>query len=251
MSKTEEHELVTVIMAAGKGTRMKSDRAKVLHELCGRPMICYPIDAARAIGSGRIVVIVGHQADAVKEATADMNVEYAEQREQLGTGHAVMQSAPLLKGFTGTLLVLAGDTPLITARTLRGLIDTHAEQKAAVTILTAVMEDPHGLGRIVRDEDGQVSRIVEEKDATNEERNISEVNSSIYCFDATRLFDALNHVTTDNQQGELYLTDTIGILRGSGGWIAGKAADHADDTTGINTVEQLEHASRILQSRMG
>lgn len=249
MADAEEKGLVTVIMAAGKGTRMKSDMAKVLHTLHGKPMVCYTIEAAQQIGSDRTIVIVGHQAPSVKSALDGYAVEFAEQKEQLGTGHAVMQAEPLLRGFDGTLLVLAGDTPLIKSDTLQGLCKLHSEKKAAATILTAMMNDPYGLGRIIRDEGGQVSRIVEEKDATAEEKDIKEVNSSIYCFDARRLFDALARIRPDNKQGELYLTDTISILRESGGWIAGAMADDPDDTTGINTVEHLEAAARILDSR--
>ncbi|MBT5872830.1 MAG: NTP transferase domain-containing protein [Candidatus Latescibacteria bacterium] len=249
MPEAEEEGLVTVIMAAGKGTRMKSDMAKVLHTLHGKPMVCYAIEAAQRIGSDRTIVIVGHQAPSVKSALAEYAVEFAEQREQMGTGHAVMQAEPLLRDFDGTLLVLAGDTPLIKAETLQTLCTLHRNKKAAATILTATISNPYGLGRIIRDEEGQVRRIVEEKDASEEEKKIREVNSSIYCFDAKRLFDALSRIRPDNKQGELYLTDTISILRESGGWIAGAMADDPDDTTGINTVEHLEAAARILDSR--
>jgi len=242
---------VTLIMAAGKGTRMKSDKAKVLHPICGRPMIQYSVETAQALGSNRVIVIVGHQAEAVKDTLKGYEVEFAEQREQLGTGHAVLQARPLLEGFTGTLLVLAGDTPLIQVASLRNLCDAHARHRAAVTVLTAIMEDPFGLGRIVRDENDQVIRIVEEKDAAEEERVIREVNSSIYCFDTRLLFDALMRITPDNKQGELYLTDTIAILRSAGGWVAGSIAENANDTTGINTMDDLDQADRIMQSRLG
>ena len=251
MTEATQNGLVTLIMAGGKGTRMKSDIAKVLHPLCGRPMIHFTVETAQALGSERIIVIVGHQAEAVTDELEGYPVEIVEQREQLGTGHAVMQAQPLLKDFSGTLLVLAGDTPLIQEGTLRKLCDSHLQQKAAVTILTAIMEDPFGLGRIVRDKNDQVIRIVEEKDATAEEREIKEINSSIYCFDSPLMFDALMKIKPDNKQGELYLTDTIAILREAGGWVAGAIADNADDTIGINTVEHLAQADRIMRSRLG
>ena len=251
MTDATQDSLVTLIMAAGKGTRMKSQKAKVLHPICGRPMIQYSVETAQALGSNRVIVIVGHQAEAVKDVLKGCEVEFAEQREQFGTGHAVLQAQPLLEDFNGTLLVLAGDTPMIQVASLRNLCDAHVRYRAAVTILTAIMDDPSGLGRIVRDEGGQVIRIVEEKDATEEERVIREVNSSIYCFDTPLMFDALMRITPDNKQGELYLTDTIAILLATGGWVAGSIAENADDTTGINTVKDLEQADRIMQSRFG
>lgn len=242
--------VVTVIMAAGKGTRMHSDRAKVLHRVCDRPMVQYVVETAKAIGSDRIVVVVGHQAERVKTALNGYPVEFVEQREQRGTGHAVMQTYPLLKDYTGVVLVLAGDTPLIQPRSLNRLIAHHRKKQAGVTILTARVDNPFGLGRIVRDASGRVARIVEEKDATPEERRITEVNTSIYCFQSRPLFEALDRVRPDNRQGEYYLTDTIAILRNQDYWIDGYPAEDSHETAGINTPEQLAEAERLLQKRL-
>lgn len=252
MSQTQQTAhtgLITLVMAAGKGTRMHSDKAKVLHPLCGRPMIRYVVETAQSLASDRIIVIVGHQAETVKAALQDYPVEFVEQRQQLGTGHAVMQARPLLEDYNGTLLVLAGDTPLIQASSLQRLVEQHRQHQAAVTILTARMDNPFGLGRIVRDTDDQVLRIIEEKDATPEERRITEVNSSTYCFHGPSLLDALIRITPDNKQGEYYLTDTIALLREQGGWVAGSVVEQAEETLGINTPDQLADAEQIMRAR--
>lgn len=239
--------VVSLVLAAGKGTRMCSDQAKVLHPLCGRPMVQYVVEGARMIDSDRIIVIVGHQAEDVKQALREYPVEFVEQREQLGTGHAVLQTRPALDGFDGTVLILSGDTPLLRPYTLRLLVDHHRRRRAAVTVLTARMEDPFGLGRIVRNEQGQVIRIVEEKDATPEERLISEVNTGTYCFDCRALFEVLTAVKPTNRQREYYLTDTIELLRVRGRLVDGCLAERTDETMGINTPDQLAQADRLMQ----
>ncbi|MBI4552951.1 MAG: NTP transferase domain-containing protein [Candidatus Latescibacteria bacterium] len=243
--------LVSLIMAAGKGTRMSSDLAKVLHPLCGRPMVEYVVEEARAISSDRILVVIGHQAERLRLVLRGYPVEFVEQREQLGTGHAVLQARETLAGFDGVLLVLSGDTPLLRAPTLRCLVEHHGRTRAAVTILTARMPDPFGLGRIVRDETGQVIRIVEEKDATPEERQIAEVNTGTYCFDCRALFAVLTGLKPTNRQGEYYLTDTIHLLHGQGRGVSAYTAERADETVGINTPEQLAQAERLMQERTG
>lgn len=243
------NDLITLIMAAGKGTRMHSDRAKVLHVLCGRPMIHYVVDVARSLGSNRILVIIGHQADTVREALRDARVEFVEQRQQLGTGHAIMQTRSLLEAYQGAVLVLSGDTPLIQTASLRRLVDLHQAHEAAVTILTAQMDNPFGLGRILRDTEGQVIRIIEEKDATPEQRAITEVNTGTYCFHSASLFEALTGITPNNKQGEYYLTDTISLLKEHGGRVVGVPAEHAEETGGINTPEQLADAERLMIAR--
>jgi bifunctional UDP-N-acetylglucosamine pyrophosphorylase/glucosamine-1-phosphate N-acetyltransferase len=248
-TQTGTDGLITVVMAAGKGTRMRSDLAKVLHPLCGRPMVHFVVETALAIGSDRVLVVIGHQAEAVREALKTYPVEFVEQREQLGTGHAVMQAAPLLGGYAGTLLVLAGDTPLLQPATLRSMIDGHHAQGAAATLLTAEMGDPYGLGRIVRGEDGQILRIVEEKDATPEERSIREVNTSTYCFQTPLLLRMLHRLQPVNQQGEYYLTDTIGLLRAEGYRLHGIRVSEPEETTGINTPEQLAAAEAVLKKQ--
>ena len=182
--------LVTIILAAGKGTRMKSKLPKVLHKVAGKSMLQHVIDAAKAAGASRNVVVVGFGGDTVKAAIGDQ-AEFAVQAEQLGTGHAVMQAKPLLGSEKGTVMVLCGDTPLLTGQLLEKLYNEHKASGAKATVLTAIMPDAAGYGRIVRTADGAVSKIVEHKDATEEERKINEVNSGIYCFDIQAMFEAL------------------------------------------------------------
>lgn len=242
------NDLITVILAAGKGTRMHSARAKVLHRLNGRSMIHYVLDNARALRARRTIVIVGHQADAVRRELAGMNVEFAVQEEQLGTGHAVRQAGPLLAGEKGVVLVLAGDAPLIRPSTLESLILAHRRESAAASVLTARVADPTGLGRILRDDGGRVHRIVEEKDATVEQRALREINTSTYCFEPSRLLQALDRLTPENRQGEFYLTDTIGMLRRQGHRIADAPVEAPEEAIGINTPEHLSAAeSRLLE----
>ena len=242
-------DLVTLILAAGKGTRMHSDLAKVLHPLNGRPMIHYVLDTARALRPRRIIVIVGHQADAVRRELAGTPVEFAVQDEQLGTGHAVRQAGPLLAGERGIVLVAAGDTPLIRPATLASLIRAHRRDSAAASVLTARVGDPTGMGRILRDGEGRIARIVEEKDATEDQRAVREINTSTYCFEPSALLQSLDRLTPENRQGEFYLTDTIGILRGQGLPIADAPAGTPEEIAGINTPEQLSAAESRLRER--
>ena len=242
-------DLITLILAAGKGTRMHSDLAKVLHRINGRPMIHYVLDTARALRPRRTIVIVGHQAGAVRRELAGSPVEFAVQEEQLGTGHAVRQAGPLLAGESGVVLVLAGDTPLIRPSTLSSLIDAHRRNGAAASVLTARVDDPTGLGRILRDDAGRIDRIVEEKDATGEQRMLREINTSTYCFEPVLLLRALDRLTPENRQGEYYLTDTIEILRREGRPIADAPAGMPEETMGINTPEQLSAAESWLHER--
>jgi len=203
-------DIAAIILAAGKGTRMKSDLVKVMHPLGEKPMISWPVMAARSAGAGRIVVVVGHQAETVREYFAtEEGLEFALQEEQLGTGHAVGCAARFFSGFKGRVLILCGDVPLIRAATLQSLLSVHEEHRATVTVLTAHMDNPHGYGRVVKGEGGDVLRIVEEKDATKEERAISEINSGIYCVEAEFLFAAVAALNSDNAQGEFYLTDIV------------------------------------------
>ncbi len=248
MNETDSN-LVTVILAAGRGTRMRSDLAKVLHPLHGRPMIHYVIDTARALRSRRIIVIIGHQAEAVRRELAGTAVEFAVQEDQRGTGHAVRQAAPLLAGEKGVVLILAGDTPLIRPETLESLILAHRREGAAAAVLTARVQDPTGLGRIVRDEAGCIDRIVEEKDATGQQRALREINTSMYCFEPSRLLPALDQLKPENKQGEFYLTDTIGLLRRQGLGIADAPAGTPEEVTGINTPEHLTAAESWLLER--
>ena len=241
-------DLVTVILAAGKGTRMKSKLPKVLHKAGGKTMLQHVIDAAKAAGAKRNIVVTGFGGEMVREAIGDQ-AEFVTQTEQLGTGHAVLQTKDLLKDETGTVMVLCGDTPLLTGALLKKLYDEHVAAEAKATVLTAIMPDATGYGRIIRSADGSVEKIVEHKDATAEEREVREVNSGIYCFAAKDLFEALSHVTNDNAQGEYYLPDVLEILKKKCEKIWAVAADDYEDTLGINSRLQLAGAEKILRRR--
>jgi UDP-N-acetylglucosamine pyrophosphorylase len=240
--------LAVLIMAAGKGTRMKSELAKVLHALNARPMIHYVLDTAFALNPDKVLLIVGHQADAVKEATKVYRVEYALQSPQLGTGHAVMQAESTLSDFEGEVIVLSGDVPLTKVQTLQSLLNVHREKKAVATVLTAVLENPTGYGRVIRGEQGDVLKIVEHKDASPAELAITEINSGIYVFNKRKLFTALKHISNDNAQGEYYLPDVFKIFFSQGERIAAVPAPNFDEIRGINTPEQLKEAEAILLS---
>ena len=190
--------LATVIMAAGKGTRMKSDLPKVLHKINGRPLVHYVIDLAVKLHSEKTILIIGHEKEMVKIACKDLNVEFASQDQQLGTGHAVQMTEPQLGAYDGDVLVLSGDVPLLTQETIKTLIDEHKKSSATATLLTSELEDPTGYGRIIRDANGFVKKIVEHKDANEEELKIKEINVGIYIFDAKNLFAALKNVKNDN-----------------------------------------------------
>ena len=241
-------DLVTVILAAGKGTRMKSKLPKVLHKAGGKSMVQHVIDAAKAAGAERNIVVTGFGGDMVRAAIGSQ-AEFVEQKEQLGTGHAVLQTADLLKDENGTVMVLCGDTPLLTGELLKKLYDEHVAAKAKATVLTAIMPDATGYGRIIRKTDGSVEKIVEHKDATEAERQVKEVNSGIYCFAAKDLFAALKQVTNDNAQGEYYLPDVLEILQKQGEKIWAVAADDYEATLGINSRLQLSGAEKILRRR--
>ena len=254
-------QIAAVVLAAGKGTRMKSDKAKVLHRVCGRPIAYYPIRAALSQGSSPVVVVVGHQAEAVEKELSPLfsgaRIEFALQAEQLGTGHAVMSAEAALRkagfGDRGSVLILAGDVPLLPVHTLQGLVDQHHESAAAATMLTALLDDARGYGRIVRNAKGGIERIVEEKDATPEERRIDEVNASIYLCDAGFLFSALSRMGRSNAQGEYYLTDIVAAAsalarEGRVPWPASVEASE-DEVSGINDRAQLATSAAKLQER--
>ena len=241
-------DLVTVILAAGKGTRMKSKLPKVLHKAAGKPMLQHVLDAAKGAGAKRNIVVVGFGGEQVKEAMGDQ-AEFVVQAEQLGTGHAVRQAEPLLRDEQGTVVVLCGDTPLVTSDLIAKLYEGHKAAGAKATVLTAIMPDATGYGRIIRTAEGDVARIVEQKDATEAERQVKEVNSGIYCFECQDLFAALEKVGCDNAQGEYYLPDVLGILREQGEKIWAVAADDYESTLGINSRVQLAGAEKILRRR--
>lgn len=238
-----------VVLAAGQGTRMKSKLYKVLHPVCGKPMVQHVVDTLASMKVEDVVVVVGHGADAVRATLGD-RVSYALQSEQLGTAHAVQQAIPFLANKQGTTFILYGDTPLLSQETLSLLLDFHLEQKAAATVLTAVMPDPTGYGRILRNEAGDVLGIVEHKDASLEERAIQEINTGIYCFDNQKLLDALSKVTNDNVQGEYYVTDCVGILRKAGEKVVAYVAKDHDETMGVNDRAQLSEAEAYMRKRI-
>jgi bifunctional UDP-N-acetylglucosamine pyrophosphorylase / glucosamine-1-phosphate N-acetyltransferase len=243
--------VAAIVLAAGLGKRMHSDLPKVLHPARGRPLVDHVLDAVYAAGVERVVVVVGHQADRVRAALGARTLEWALQVPQLGTGHAVQQTAPLFAGYEGDVLVLCGDTPLLRAGTLRQLIDTHRRSRAAATVLTATMEDPAGYGRIVRGAGDEVLRIVEERDATPAEKAGREVNSGLYVFRAADLFAALARVGADNAQGEYYLTDTLEILRRAGKRVSAYRCPDAREVAGVNDRQQLQEVEAILAQREG
>ncbi|MBN2171088.1 MAG: NTP transferase domain-containing protein [Candidatus Krumholzibacteriota bacterium] len=234
-----------VILAAGKGTRMKSDRPKVMHVLAGRELVRWVIAAARAAGLDPVILVVGHQAESVREALADeAGLRFVLQAEQLGTGHAVQMAAPALEGRGGEVVILAGDVPLIRAETLRALVDHHRARGAAATVLTAELDDPAGYGRILRDAAGNVAAIREHRDASAAERAVREVNSGIYCFRVDALLAALRELRADNDQAEYYLTDTLAILREAGEVVAARLCGDPVEIAGVNDRAQLASMER-------
>jgi len=249
---------VAVILAAGKSTRMKSETPKVLHPVCGRLMIDYVLDAARAAGVEKIVVIVGHKADLVREALAShSDVVFAEQVEQNGTGHAVMMAEPELQSHQGSVLILAGDTPLLQGSSLKALLDAQASEKAACVIGTADTENNEGLGRVVRTASGDFDCIVEHKDASEDQRRITEINTGCYAFDTQLLLSSLRKLKPNNVQSEYYLTDCPRILMDDGHKVAASCSLTIEEAIGVNNRIQLaevrshiqrEHLNQIMLS---
>ncbi|QSV46939.1 bifunctional UDP-N-acetylglucosamine diphosphorylase/glucosamine-1-phosphate N-acetyltransferase GlmU [Geobacter benzoatilyticus] len=244
-------DVAAIILAAGKGTRMKSDLVKVMHPLAGAPMVAWPVEAARQAGTSRMVLVVGHQADAIRNHFEGAEgMAFALQEEQLGTGHAVASAAAALEGFEGRVLILCGDVPLIRPETLRGMIDAQRSTGAALTVLTTRLANPFGYGRIIRGFDGRVIRIVEEKDATPEERGRTEVNAGIYCADAGFLFDAVKRIDNNNAQGEYYLTDIINMANERGLRCTAHPVADQLEVMGVNDRLQLAEAARSARQRI-
>jgi len=239
-----------VILAAGKGTRMKSEKAKVLHELNGKPLLHYSIEAAKKAGAEKIVAVIGHQAATVREVFADSGCIFVEQNPQLGTGHAVLQARDLLSDYDGLTVILCGDVPLLKPVTIKSLVDNHVAEKAVVSVLTTLPPPPHAYGRIVKDHKGNVLKIVEHKDATEDEKKIDEINTGIYCVNTKFLFHVLGKVTNDNQQKEYYLTDIVEIAVREGQKVKSFIASDDVEVMGINTLEELARAEKHLLQQM-
>ncbi|WP_209853009.1 bifunctional UDP-N-acetylglucosamine diphosphorylase/glucosamine-1-phosphate N-acetyltransferase GlmU [Paenibacillus sediminis] len=240
---------MAIVLAAGQGKRMKSKLYKVLHSVCGKPMVGHVLDTVKNANCERNIVVVGHGAAAVKSYLGE-SAEYVLQEQQLGTGHAVKQAKSLIGNEEGTTVVICGDTPLVTSETLEALIQLHESKGAAATILTATLDNPKGYGRVIRDEDGSVLRIVEQKDCTPDEDAVQEINTGTYCFDNAKLFAALEQLNNNNAQQEYYLTDCIAILRNEGNMVqAYRTADPAE-SIGVNDRVALAEAERIMRERI-
>ena len=241
--------LTAVILAAGKGTRMKSKLPKVLHKVGGHPMLEHVMDAAEAAGCRDNVVVIGHGAELVRELVGS-RARIALQAEQLGTGHAVLQAADTLKDFTGTVMILCGDTPLLEAEELRKFYAEHVKSGAAATVMSAMMEDPFGYGRILRDANGDVAGIVEQKDASEEQKLIKEINTGNYCVEAPLLFEVLRTLGNNNAQGEYYLTDVLAKLRAMGKKVGGVVTADSEMIMGVNSRRQLAEAESVMRRRI-
>ncbi|QHT58690.1 bifunctional UDP-N-acetylglucosamine diphosphorylase/glucosamine-1-phosphate N-acetyltransferase GlmU [Paenibacillus lycopersici] len=242
-------KVMAIVLAAGQGKRMKSKLYKVLHPVCGKPMVAHVLQTVKDAACERTVVVVGHGAETVR-AYLGSDVEIVLQEQQLGTGHAVQQAEPLLGGEEGTTVILYGDTPLVTSGTIQSLLRIHAETRSAATVLTAVVPNPQGLGRIIRDDAGNVLRIVEQKDCTPEQAAITEINTGMYCFDNKKLFRALAQVTNNNAQGEYYLTDVMEILKNAGETVGAYCTPDFAEGIGVNDRVGLGEAEALMRARI-
>ena len=239
-------QLVVAILAAGRGTRMKSDLPKVLHEVGGKPMLVHVIDLADRIGADRIISIIGHRRELVQEAIKNTRSEFVIQDPQLGTAHAVDQTRELVESLDGDMLVLSGDVPLLRQDTIESLIKEHYEKNAGATLLTSIFEDATGYGRIIRNSDGTLNRIVEHKDCNEDELKVQEINSGIYIFNINELMRAIKKVDNNNKQGEYYLPDTLPFIQREGFPVALVVSRDQNEIQGVNTVEQLNEINRIF-----
>lgn len=245
----EYSSVIGLVLAAGKGTRMKSDSPKVLHEVFFSPMIHHVLDALQPLSLGRNLVVTGHQRHMVEESLRGYSIAYVHQSQQLGTGHAVLACESELRSHTGPVLILCGDTPLIRSETLRLFLQAHVESASLVTVMTTNVAAPDNYGRIVSDEHGNIVKIVEEKDASPAQKKIREINAGIYCVDAHFLFEALKRVGTDNVQGEIYLTDIVAIATGDGIHVHKFCCLDSEEVLGVNSRRELAQAHSVLQRR--
>jgi bifunctional UDP-N-acetylglucosamine pyrophosphorylase/glucosamine-1-phosphate N-acetyltransferase len=249
--KAPSRGLVAIVLAAGRSTRMKSDSPKVMHEICGRTMLAYVLDACRQAGIAEFYVVVGFGKEEVISAFgAEPGVHFVEQAEQKGTGHAVLMCKDALAKFTGDCVVIAGDMPMIRAETLQTLVGSHRATGAAASLATTILDDPTSYGRILRDDGGAFVGIVEHRDCTPEQLAIREVNPSYYCFDAKSLFEALDQIKPNNAKGEYYITDALAILRAAGRTVRASTKVPAQDAVGINSRADLAEVARHMQRRI-
>lgn len=249
MIQRKQQGVAAVILAAGKGTRMKSDLVKVLHPICGKPMVWYVVDLARTLGAEKTVVVVGHQASTVREAMGGEDLTYALQEEQLGSAHAVLQAADALDGFDGDVLILCGDVPLLLSSTIEALLASHRSHGGVITVMTALLDDPGSYGRVVKNEAGEVLKIVEARDANEEEKAVREINTGIYCARSNFLFDAVRKIGNTNAQGEYYFTDIFEIARREGHRTGSFIIPDPSEAMGINTPDDLKVAESMMQGR--
>ncbi len=240
-------EFCAVILAAGKGTRMKSDLPKVLHDIEGKPLLSYVLDAAAGAGAKKIIVIIGHQAQMVRERFADCGCVFVKQEPQLGTGHAVLQAKKELNNYNGLTLILCGDVPLLKPETIKNLIKEHVQTDSCLTVLTTLVPDAHGYGRIVKDKKGDIEKIVEQLDATDDEKKISEINTGIYCVNTPFLLSALEKIENKNNKQEYYLTDIVEIARRECRKAHACVTNDYIEVMGINTPDELIRAGKYLK----
>lgn len=239
--------IAVIILAAGKGTRMKSDKAKVLHEINSKPMVSYVVDTASKVAGDNIVVVIGHQRQDVKNAVLrTANARFAIQEEQKGTGHAVHCALPEIDSSIEDIVILCGDVPLISSNTIKNLIDKHKKENAVVTVLAVNVENPKGYGRMITDESGSVIKIVEEADANDNEKSICLINSGIYCVKKDFLFQAIEKIKDSNAQNEFYLTDIVGIASLDNNRVSLFEGPSTDEVVGVNTCDDLDNAQRLL-----
>lgn len=239
-----------ILLAAGKGKRMKSDLPKVLHEIEGKPMIQWLLETLTPMKFDRLVVVIGHKGELVQETLKGYHVDFVWQREQLGTGHAVMMAKEAMAGFDGTTLVAAGDVPFLSRASIDKLFDLHDRTQAVATCLSAIFPDPTGYGRIVRDgHSDRLKEIVEHKDASEEILQTHEINSGTFCFDTKSLFEAIGQIGKDNAQGEYYLTDVVKIFHNKGLTVSVVPADNPDEVRGVNSVDQLSELAKKFSSK--
>lgn len=242
-------ETIAIVMAAGKGTRMKSKKSKLVHQIYGKELVKRAVENAKKAGIDDVIAVVGYQKEQVQAVLGD-TVKYAVQEEMLGTGHAVMQTKKYLQGKQGKVVILSGDVPILRPTTIKALIEKSIERKEYATLLTAIYDNPSGYGRIIRDEGGNVKAIVEHKDATEMQREIKEINAGIYCFDIQELLSALDSITSDNSQGEYYLTDAIKIMNDKGLKTGAVIVEDNTEILGVNDKVQLELLTRVLRLRI-